>query len=258
MKHLNKQFISLTFGALTLLFVLSEASVAAASEITPTKVIELVNQDRAKQGISPLLASEALTHAAQTKADDMAQHVYFAHTSPEGITPWYWIQQSGYTYRFAGENLAIHFTDAEDQEKAWMASIKHKENIVNLRYQDIGVAVEKTLQNGQETIIVVQMFGLPLSSVLPVQSPSIHTPAQTSLHNALVSSVGFSQQKPAMVISSYEPSASHPKTATLWIQWIGFVIAIGIIARGLLYIRIHQKRFSLQDVMKHIRVDSRV
>ena len=146
---------------------------AQASEITPDTVIELVNIDRAKNDLPALQAHKALTMAAEAKAYDMDVNAYFAHTSPQGVTPWYWVQKSGYEYRFAGENLAIHFTDAQEEEDAWMASVKHRENILNQKYQDIGVAVRETLQNGQKTTIVVQMFGLA-SGVVVAQKNSTH------------------------------------------------------------------------------------
>ena len=61
------------------------------------------------------------------KAQDMATLGYFAHVSPDGKTPWYWIEKVGYDYQYAGENLAINFSDSKDVTNAWMASPLHKE-----------------------------------------------------------------------------------------------------------------------------------
>jgi hypothetical protein len=141
-----------------------------ASEITPEKVIELVNADRSVRGLASVQVDDALMRAARAKAEDMMRREYFAHTSPDGLTPWYFIGQSGYAYRFAGENLAIHFDDAEEEERAWMESVKHRENILNPKYAHIGVAVARSMSNGQSTTMVVQMFGLPLGAIVPAQS----------------------------------------------------------------------------------------
>lgn len=169
MNKRSTQFQVLKKGILPIFvfgFVFCGADGASASDIAPERVVELTNQDRTKQSIAALSVDDKLTQAAQAKADDMADNSYFAHTSPSGVTPWYWIRQSGYDYRYAGENLAAHFADAEDQERAWMESVKHRENILNPNYRDIGVAVKRTTENGQSTLIVVQMFGAPSGVVL--------------------------------------------------------------------------------------------
>ena len=89
----------------------------------------------------------------------MIKNDYFAHTSPAGINPWFWYEKDGYDYKYAGENLAINFLKAEDQHKAWMASPTHRKNILNDKYQEIGVAVDAGKINGQMAIIAVQEFG---------------------------------------------------------------------------------------------------
>ena len=55
-----------------------------------------------------LAKSDMLQEAAEKKAQDMIENNYFAHTSPQGKTPWHWVEESGYDYRYAGENLAIN------------------------------------------------------------------------------------------------------------------------------------------------------
>ncbi len=156
------------------------SSVADASDIVPKTVVALSNADRSAQGLPLLSENEALMKAAQAKADDMAKNGYFAHTSPSGVTPWYWVKQSGYGYRLAGENLAIRFTNAESQEKAWMESVKHKENILNPKYRDTGVAVKHIIQDGQDVLITVQLFGLADGVVLPAQGLDMKTLPETA------------------------------------------------------------------------------
>jgi hypothetical protein len=90
---------------------------------------------------------------------DMLNENYFAHTSPDGITPWYWISKAGYKYVAAGENLAKGFTESEYVHEAWMSSPSHKANILNSTYQDVGIAVVEGTINGEKTTIAVQFFG---------------------------------------------------------------------------------------------------
>jgi cell division septation protein DedD len=141
------------------------SSTLFASAITPENIIALTNAARQSIGLSPLHANALLTSAAQAKAQDMATKNYFAHTSPEGVTPWYWIKNAGYRYRYSAENLAVHFTEAEDVQGGWMASPKHRANIVDPRYKDIGIGVAVGDYEGIPSTFVVQYFGITKADV---------------------------------------------------------------------------------------------
>ena len=84
---------------------------------------------------------------------------YWAHNSPKGKTPWSFIVNAGYHYTLAGENLAKNFDTSQGVVNAWMASSTHRDNIVKPGYTDIGFAVVNGVLNGEETTLVVQMFG---------------------------------------------------------------------------------------------------
>lgn len=127
--------------------------------VLPETIVSLTNQNREDIGINNLSQNELLNLAAQLKAADMAEKGYFAHTSPEGITPWYWFNLVGYSYVYAGENLAVNFTDSYDIDKAWMESPKHKKNIINEKFDEIGVGTAIGEYKGKETLFVVQLFG---------------------------------------------------------------------------------------------------
>src|SRR6266481_8288367 len=72
-------------------------------------LIDGTNQSRVANNLQPLKENALLAAAAQEKANDMVANSYFAHTSPAGITPWHWFDAVGYSYEFAGENLAANF-----------------------------------------------------------------------------------------------------------------------------------------------------
>jgi len=138
------------------------------ASILKNVVIEETNQGRGMEGFSSLKENPLLNAAAAMKAEDMAQKGYFAHISPEGADPWYWIAQAGYKYSYAGENLAINFVDSKDIVSAWLTSPAHRENIMNSHFTEIGIGTATGTYEGRETIFVVQMFGTPAVSQQPV------------------------------------------------------------------------------------------
>lgn len=131
------------------------------SAIYVSVLVNLTNQDRSNMNIQELTVSPLLEKAAQLKADDMAERGYFAHNTPEGKTPWHFLELAGYRYRRAGENLAINFVDTEEVHKAWMNSRGHFLNIMNPRFTEIGIATSTGYFNGRKAIFVVQMFATP-------------------------------------------------------------------------------------------------
>lgn len=135
------------------------------SAVLPSVLVDLANDDREDEGFPALSISPVLEEAAQLKANDMAEKGYFAHTSPEGLAPWYWLDEAGYRYFAAGENLAVNFSDSKNVEEAWMDSPSHRANILSNNFTEIGIATARGEYKGRETVFVVQMFGRPVSTV---------------------------------------------------------------------------------------------
>jgi hypothetical protein len=135
-----------------------------------------------------------LDAAATLKAQDMAKGSYFSHNSPTGVTPWHWFDAAGYSYVYAGENLAVFFTDSTAVVEAWMKSPTHRANIVGSNYREIGVGTAKGKYNGYDTVFVVQLFGAPAKKptvpvavvpVVPEVAPS-RVPTTTVVRTAPV------------------------------------------------------------------------
>lgn len=129
------------------------------STVLPAIVTDATNKARSEQNLSSLRRSELLDRVANLKAEDMAKSGYFAHWSPQGVSPWYWFGLVGYDYVYAGENLAVHFTDSERVVEAWLDSPTHRANIMNNNYSEIGIGTAKGEYEGYDTVFVVQMFG---------------------------------------------------------------------------------------------------
>ena len=152
-----------------LLFLIPALNIFTKSDffaaIFSTVLVDSTNTERRKVNEPTLKINPLLEEAARLKAEDMAKERYFAHTSPEGITPWFWFKKVGYNYSRAGENLAVHFVDSQDIVNAWMKSPSHKANILNQNYTEIGIATAKGIYKGSEGIFVVQFFGRPASGI---------------------------------------------------------------------------------------------
>lgn len=133
-------------------------------DIQASVLVDETNQNRTANGLPALQVSPLLVAAAQDKANDMATKDYFAHTSPQGLTPWYWFQQVGYNFDYAGENLAVNFSDSEDVTNAWMNSPEHRANILSVNFTQIGIATAQGLYNGEPATYVVEEFGTPAAA----------------------------------------------------------------------------------------------
>lgn len=134
-----------------------------ATDITIQKLFTLTNEERTKQGLSALQENAQLAEAAEKKASHMFQKDYWSHFAPDGTSPWDFIKQSGYQYEFAGENLAKNFLFSNNVVDAWINSETHRTNMFRKEYTQVGYAVVNGMLNGEETTLVVQMFGTPIN-----------------------------------------------------------------------------------------------
>ena len=107
------------------------------------------NARRVANGLPPLRVNGWLIGIARIRSADMAQHDYFAHTSPvTGDTAFSLMDEHGVPYAWAGENLAKNnYPDNEAEpvaDEALWNSAPHRENILNSNYTDMGIALSVT------------------------------------------------------------------------------------------------------------------
>lgn len=124
------------------------------------------NDYRVSDSKKPLVLSDKLTRSAQMKADDMARRGYFSHMGPLGESPWSWFEKVGYKYEYAGENLAVDFSESKDVSTAWFNSATHKANLLNPNFTEIGIGIAEGIYNGHKTTFVVQFFGKPEENIV--------------------------------------------------------------------------------------------
>lgn len=118
------------------------------------QVIDLVNADRAQNGLQPVSATPELMAAAQIRAQEIS--TYFSHTRPDGTRCFTVFATTGVTYRCCGENIAAGQPTPAAVEDAWMHSEGHRANILTAGFGHIGVGFLET--DGGYGTYWVQMF----------------------------------------------------------------------------------------------------
>ena len=153
--------VSAAFAAEAVVGRQSSASVRA-------RVVELVNVARSHSrkcgrerftAAPPLSVSRKLNDAAGDHARDMARNRYFEHRGDDGSQPKDRVRRAGYESRLTGENIALGPESAEEVVAGWLASPGHCQNIMDPRFQDIGVGL--SVGRGRGQIYWVQSFGEP-------------------------------------------------------------------------------------------------
>jgi uncharacterized protein YkwD len=151
-------FAQLLFGAT----IYSGPVIMSGDAKTVAKnIITLTNDQRKSVGAGELYENETLNKAAEDKLRDMFDNDYWDHTGPKGQTAWDFIGLEGYRYLLAGENLARGFEKSNDVVQAWMNSPTHRENLLNSKFQEIGIAIGSGRIKGNKTTVIVQLFGQP-------------------------------------------------------------------------------------------------
>jgi len=115
------------------------ATATPGYSVVQQRILDLVNQERANAGLSPLVLDSLLTKVATEKARDMYDNKYFSHTSPTYGSPFQMMQTFGVQYSYAGENIAAGQRSAEEVMNAWMNSSGHRANILNANFKKLGV-----------------------------------------------------------------------------------------------------------------------
>ena len=134
------------------------------SVLSNEEIIKFTNYYREENDIAELNTNQLLMEAAEAKLSDMFQKQYFAHISPEGDDAGIILKEIGYDYLVVGENLARgYFKDSKDLVDGWMKSPDHRENILNPKFREIGVAQREGKFQGKEQYLAVQIFASPLS-----------------------------------------------------------------------------------------------
>lgn len=172
--------------------------------ISENDLLSQVNQQRQEKGLPALTLNAQLDDAARIKAADMFAKNYWAHFAPDGSTsPWEFIKASGYNYQFAGENLAKGFTDSSSIVAAWMNSPSHRDNILSTRYRDVGFAIVPGSLQGEDTVLVVEMFGATPNEIaaVPAAAAAVAVSGQGVIRNPKVDAATTSKAASSVALA---------------------------------------------------------
>lgn len=239
-----------------------------ATEISTSGLLVATNAQRSANGVRLLTNNSQLNAAAQAKAQHMMSNNYWAHVSPDGTQPWWFITNAGYQYLSAGENLAYGFDTSASTVTGWMNSPSHKANLLNSKYTEVGFGFVNSpnfTEHGPQTIVVA-MYGQPQSAAVP--APVASKPTATSTKPAATTPVKQAteettpaeetKQEPISVVNQEFSEDSEPvmaaPTKISRIQlltggsavWSATLVILAVISAGLLWVMhkgVHVRRY---------------
>jgi hypothetical protein len=198
------------FGIFLSFITLSLSSINAPKTIAfgTSEVATLSNQYRSNAGLQLLTTNGKLTSSAQAKVNHMATNNYFAHDAPDGTSPWYFFDQSGYSYTTAGENLALTNQSASSVVDGWYNSPGHRANMLSADFTEVGYGiafVNSFTYNGStynNVYLVAAHYAKPVNATPapPAAPPAVATPPAAP----------SAQSTPAPTVAPVQPVETVP------------------------------------------------
>jgi uncharacterized protein YkwD len=121
------------------------------------EIVDLTNEARKKEGLPPVKVNQILTEVARAYSVKMAKAQkldHFLDNTKVGMRA----KEKGYKYAFIGENLAAGNFPVPKMFKGWMDSEKHRKNIMEKKFVEIGVGI---VPDGMGDDWYTQILALP-------------------------------------------------------------------------------------------------
>lgn len=184
-----RQRASLAILLITSLLSVSSLPLGAqmAAPTTASDMLAAVNAARAGDGLTPLTLNERLTAAACRQARDLAGRALhdveaLSHQGGDGSTLAVRLQEAGYGFRTAAENLAAGAPDPQETVRLWLASEGHRRNLLNPAFREAGAAhIGPTLSPGGNRSGPLDVWVLVLAT--PLSGGSAASPEGPSAKN---------------------------------------------------------------------------
>jgi len=133
-------------------------AVTVTAEEAEKQMLALINNDRKRAGVGPVVLDDRLTAIARAHTRDMVDHDFVAHVSPRAGSPGDRLRRAGLAPTFASENVGRAYT-AEEAEQGFMSSPGHRANIVDPRPTRVGIGIVfGAAITGTRPLFVTQLF----------------------------------------------------------------------------------------------------
>ena len=136
----------------------SSPAPAVSATSLERRAFDLVNVERARNGLRPLVWDGSLCRVSRLHSEKMARQNFFNHVAPDGADPAGRLRSGGIVYRSMGENLAFNqgandpVTSAVNQ---WMNSPKHRANIMREHFTHSAIGIGRSADGG---VYLTQVF----------------------------------------------------------------------------------------------------
>lgn len=213
-----------------------------ATNMTPNGLLASTNTERTQNNLTGLTLNPALSQAAQAKANDMITRNYWSHSTPDGQEPWVFINQTGYQYEAAGENLAYGFASSSGAVTGWMNSPGHRANLLNNTYSEVGfgIANSHNYQNEGQQTIVVALYAKPAVGV--ASNPPVPD-LSGSPQNGQPIAIGSNSQSGKLSVSAIVPGETKVARVQMATSgsapWSIYAVSILVVALLFLFIARH-------------------
>lgn len=162
--------------SVVLLLVMSTLAlmIVQAQDDVTNSLLDAINAARQEEGLSPLVANPLLQQAAQRHSDDMAATETLSHMGSDGSQFWERIRDTGYILVSGAENvLSRGDTDAQAAFQQWYASAPHRENILNPRYTEVGIAYAQAANGAYYFTLVLAVSTQPPATQTPLPTATL-------------------------------------------------------------------------------------
>ena len=121
----------------------------------------LISEFRENNDLVQLQNNQHLIQSSQLRSEDMLANNYFSHEGPNNHDFAYFLKQADYSYKTAGENLAMGFSNAKSVMQAWINSPLHYQNLIDSGFKETGISIAEGMYNNRSTIFITHHFGEP-------------------------------------------------------------------------------------------------
>ena len=149
------------------------------------ELIALTNRSRANAGLKALKVDAALTSIARWRSQDMIQNDYFSHSIPGYGKVFTKLDDTGYCYKLAGENIGWNtYPDGEATgaiHQMFMDSGGHRANILGASWDAVGIGAYKGPGDKKMwTVLFADTCGesTPTATAKPTAKPTLKPTAK--------------------------------------------------------------------------------